>query len=100
VELPALPEKIRKRQAKEIGAEPAIYKTLVIKPMGRKQTTAEQEANDSADPRRMHVARGHFKTYTTEKPLFGKYTGTYWWDAHVRGDIAAGRVRKTYTVKS
>lgn len=23
--------------------------------------------------------RGHFKTYTEEKPLFGKYSGTWWW---------------------
>lgn len=23
--------------------------------------------------------RGHFKTYTEEKPLFGRHTGTWWW---------------------
>jgi hypothetical protein len=33
------------------------------------------------------MKRGHFKTFTEERPLFGKYTGTWWWEpafAHKR----------------
>lgn len=33
----------------------------------------------------LHVCRGHFRTYTEEAPLFGKFTGTYWVDPHMRG---------------
>lgn len=37
-----------------------------------------------------HKVRGHFKTFTKEKPLFGKLTGTYWWGWQVRGNAANG----------
>ncbi len=48
----------------------------------------------------MHLCRGHFKTYTAEKPLLGKTTGTFWWDAHIRGDSKVGLVDKDYEVKA
>ena len=34
---------------------------------------------------RAHMVRGHYKRYTEEKPLFGKYTGRYFWPSHISG---------------
>lgn len=46
----------------------------------------------------LHIVRGHFATYTEEKPLFGHIVGTVWKPSHVRGDIKAGAVVKDYAV--
>ena len=45
---------------------------------------------------RIHLCRGHFKRYTTDKPLFGKLTGLYWWQPHARGDKSLGVIEKNY----
>jgi hypothetical protein len=49
-------------------------------------------------PQRLHFRRGHFKEYTAERPLFGKYTGTFWWEAHVAGSAEIGEVKKDYRI--
>lgn len=45
-----------------------------------------------------HLVRGHFKTYTPDRPLFGQHVGTYWWSWHGRGDEAHGSVDHKYVV--
>lgn len=45
---------------------------------------------------RIHLCRGHFKEYTSEHPLFGKYTGLWWWQPSVRGQNKDGIVLKDY----
>jgi hypothetical protein len=47
----------------------------------------------------LNMCRGHFKTYVSEGPLFGKYTGTYWRDQFMRGDSRSGVVLKDYKIK-
>jgi len=47
----------------------------------------------------LHICRGHFKTFTAEKPLFGNRVGMYWWAMHTRGSEANGVVEKDYVVK-
>ena len=37
----------------------------------------------------IHFVRGHFKEYSSERPLFGKLTGLWWWQPHL-----AGRARR------
>jgi hypothetical protein len=44
----------------------------------------------------LSTIRGHFKTYTAEKPLLGKHVGRWWWDNFVRGDINEGVIQKEY----
>ena len=61
-----------------------------------KRTEYEHPAKGS--PQRIHFRRGHFKEYTTERPLFGKYTGAFWWDAHVAGSTDIGEVKKEYRI--
>jgi len=49
---------------------------------------------------RVHLCRGHFKEYTEEHPLFGRLTGLYWWQPHVRGQNKDGIVMKDYKIKT
>jgi hypothetical protein len=55
-----------------------------------------QDENGKPIPR--HLVRGHFARYSEEKPLFGKYVGTFWVTPHWRGDEEFGEVRKGYTM--
>lgn len=45
-----------------------------------------------------HICRGHFKEYTEEGKLFGRYTGRFWWNAQVRGSEKKGIITKDYTL--
>lgn len=47
----------------------------------------------------LHMCRGHFKTFTKERPLFGKVAGRFWWGYQARGTPEAGVVVKDYRVK-
>jgi hypothetical protein len=47
---------------------------------------------------RIHLCRGHFKHYSDDKPLFGKYSGSYWWQPSVRGRNKSGEIVKDYKV--
>lgn len=46
----------------------------------------------------LHLARGHFKTYTEARPLMGKATGTYWWRPQIRGKDQSRIALKDYNV--
>lgn len=74
------------------------YKVLNIEvPKTRKKTNKTYEPSGAHN--RVHFCRGHFKTYTEDAPLFGKYTGTYWWEPTVRGTSDMGPAFKTYSVE-
>jgi hypothetical protein len=49
---------------------------------------------------RLHLCRGHFKRYTDDNPLFGKYTGLYWWQPQLRGKNKDGMVVKDYDIRT
>lgn len=90
------PENLNKKRAKK-GKQPIFsYHTLVIKPMGKNQKSTPKHLWEN----RIHLQRGHFKTYTKESPLFGRYTGRFWWQPHVRGQNKDGVVMKDYSVDS
>lgn len=90
------PERLNKKRVKN-GKQPLFtYKTLVIKPTSKKQVS--QEAQGLWE-NRVHLCRGHFKTYTEKNPLFGSHTGRYWWQSSVRGNKAKGVVMKDYEVR-
>jgi hypothetical protein len=91
------PEKLNKKRAKKGKCPLFTYKTLVIKPTGKKQSS--QEAQGLWE-NRVHLCRGHFKNYTEDNPLFGKYTGRYWWQPSVRGNKKKGVVMKDYRVET
>lgn len=47
---------------------------------------------------RVHLCRGHFATYTDDRPLFGKYVGKFWIPPHVKGDKKNGILNKDYSI--
>lgn len=78
---------------------PAIrYRVLDIEPM-RKVLRTEGDMETNGLKKALHICRGHFSTYTEEKPLFGKYVGRYWVPSHTRGSLEHGAVVKDYRVK-
>jgi hypothetical protein len=74
------------------------YKTLEITPM-REVLRREGQSESTGLKRALHICRGHFATYSEDRPLFGRVSGTFWKPAHVRGSIKQGAVIKDYAVK-
>lgn len=89
----------RKKHLKEQPG--VVYKTIVIKPMSAVRVSETSSAGDGGDsiPRSAHIVRGNFATYSEDKPLLGKYVGTFWRPAHVRGSQDAGEIVKDYRIE-
>ena len=78
--------------------EPSVkYKTLVIDAMKQTLRTEGGIAKNGLK-KALHICRGHFATYTADKPLFGKITGTVWKPMHTRGTKSRGEVKKDYRI--
>lgn len=89
----------QRRQYQHKTGEPLnVVKTLVLKPMGS-HGSHETGVVRSPGMVRYHLMRGHFKEFGDDAPLFGKYTGRYWWGSAMRGNPNRGRVEKEYQVK-
>jgi len=73
------------------------YHILEINPF-KDVLRREGQSEQTGIKKALHICRGHFCTYTAEKPLFGHFVGTVWKPSHVRGDIKAGAVVKDYSV--
>ena len=86
------------RQKREPGRGHIAYKVLKVKVgKDREYVLGRGSTGESLDLP-LHAVRGHFKTYTAERPLLGRFVGRYWWPAHARGKIENGEVRKSYEV--
>lgn len=86
----------RKKAGKPPGAS---YKTLLIDPM-KETLRTEGNIEKNGLKKALHICRGHFATYTEDKPLFGKVTGTFWKPMHVRGNKKHGEIKKDYDIKA
>ncbi|MGL4612296.1 MAG: hypothetical protein ACRCYY_21905 [Trueperaceae bacterium] len=92
-----VPPKVAKKRIAS-GKHPGVtYKTLVIDPM-KEVLKTEGGIETNGLKKALHICRGHFKTYTADKPLFGKVTGTFWHPMHVRGSKEHGEVKKDYKI--
>lgn len=83
----------KRRHRKRIPVPGTEYK--VIKLPGAPSNRVDGEVKNEGTTR-YHTVRGHFKTYTAEKPLYGKLTGTWWWAPSVRGNRDHGEIISTY----
>ncbi len=72
------------------------FKTLEIEPF--KKTVKDIGHEGKLTSQALHVCRGHFKHFE-DKPLFGKFKGTYWWPQMVRGNKRFGEIKKDYDIK-
>lgn len=89
---------VQTRQMRRHGhKELYSYRILNVKPFGNHKTA--ESYFDSKEHNRVHFCRGHFKQFYPTKPLFGKLTGLYWWEPHLRGQDTSGFVDKDYEVK-
>lgn len=89
--------KLSKAAVKRRGQALVRFKTLTIRPMGGKADAAER-VSIGGGMTALHLVRGHFKTFTVERPLFGSLVGSYWWSPNVRGKEEAGTIVKDYKV--
>ncbi len=93
------PARLSKKWEEEHGRALVRYHVLDIDPM-RKVLRDEGGAETHGLQKALHICRGHFMTYTEEAPLFGKLTGTFWRESHVRGSLNRGITLKDYNVKA
>ncbi len=92
------PEKPSKKHERKFGRPLVRYNILEIEPMKHVLSTEGRSETDGLK-RALHITRGHFRRYSDEKPLFGKYVGNFWVSQHTRGSMQAGIVEKDYSVK-
>ena len=89
-------EKLNKKRERGGKLPLFSYRTLKLK-----LNAVNKKYNDSKETgikNRLHFCRGHIKHYSAENPLFGKYTGMWWWAPSVRGNKDQGVVIKDYEV--
>jgi len=93
---------LNKKRQKSGRPELFQYHTLQLTlPGKRNEYYTETDLKElSKIEKRLHFCRGHFKSYTDENPLFGKYTGRFWWHPQIKGNKAKGFVLKDYSIKS
>jgi hypothetical protein len=92
------PPKLNKAYRRRHGRPLVSYKTLTVTPMKGRKKGADVAAG-AADPKALHLCRGHFKDYRKSGGLFGKHKGLFWWDMHARGALDQGAVVKDYAIK-
>lgn len=91
------PTTINERRAREKKTPYTSYKILKL-PVGKTTRYIAPGSEHQGNHNRWHIARGHFKTYTSEKPLLGKVTGTFWWPQVCKGNKENGQVIKDYAL--
>lgn len=91
------PEALNKKRRKTGKQEIFNYHVLNVVVPGKKR--GYSPAKEPLSHNRLHLCRGHFKEYTTDHPLFGHYTGLYWWQPQVRGQNKYGMVIKDYNIQ-
>lgn len=94
-----LPAKLVRATRRRRGVEPVARWVTIRLP---RPASAGRQAGSAAagehDPLALHVVRGHFKTFTPERPLLGRAVGTFFWPTHVRGSAEAGERHHVYEV--
>jgi hypothetical protein len=92
-------DKINKKRGKNGKPPLAIYKVLTIDPSKVSREFLPRMTGRGMEGLRYHFCRGHIKSYTEDSPLFGKFSGTWFWSPTMRGKKSAGEVHKTYRVE-
>jgi hypothetical protein len=87
------------KRHKRLTGQPLIKTTRIVLPSAAYAAASKAQAVAAVGaPQPLHLVRGHFKTYTDDKPLFGKQTGTWWWGWQARGNADAGQRDHAYEV--
>lgn len=87
------------KRFKDLTGRPMTrYQVITIRSMGVPSTDRKPQQHFDVMP--LHLRRGNFAHYSTDAPLFGKYTGTFWRPATVVGNEKNGMVVKDYKVQA
>jgi hypothetical protein len=89
-------KKLQKARTRKGKLPLVTYKVLNVIPI-QHILKREGKSDEVGLKKAMHICRGHFKDFS-EKGLFGKYHGVFWWESQVRGKLEEGQVRKYYKV--
>lgn len=93
------PQKLQKARQHR-GQLPLVsFHTLRLKLPSRRQQQGSAHNSGHSEPLANHWVRGHFKTFTEEKPLLGRAVGTFWWGPHLAGR-ADRTVIKEYEIEA
>jgi len=92
------PEKVNKKRIKRGKLPLFSYHILKVRTLKDIRDSDRTVGKESQDHNRVHVCRGHFKTFTSQRPLFGKFSGMFWWEPSVRGR-GQGYVDKDYKIE-
>jgi hypothetical protein len=93
----SLPAHRERKFRRKHGKSPLRYHVLDIKPLVRQVRAKPGEGSEQL--RALHICRGHFRTYTEQRKLFGKVSGTFWVEEHARGSADEGIVVKDYRMQ-
>jgi hypothetical protein len=95
VETVSPPRDLQKAREKK-GKNPLVeYRVLTLELPPPPKT--EQGFGAHASPR-LHTCRGHFMTFTEDRPAFGKLSGRFWCPPHWKGQKSSGAILKRYEV--
>lgn len=90
---PARLQKARQRQ----GRLPLLrHHVLTVHRVGKAWRVGE--STGKGEPLALHWVRGHFKSYTSAKPLLGRHVGRFWFSPHLAGK-ADRAVTKEYRLE-
>ena len=77
-------------------APPYRYHILKVRPFGSRKERDLITDNGQLMP--LHWVKGHFKSYTPERPLLGRFSGRFWFQPHLAGRDTERIVAKSYQV--
>lgn len=92
------PSAVSRAWKRRHGVPLVSYRVLDIKPFRVAARSAGHGVAEPSVKKALHICRGHFKTYTPDRPLFGRVAGTFWVEQHMRGAATSGEIKKTYRV--
>lgn len=98
-EVPPMPPKLARKFEQRHGKPPVTFRVLAIDPM-REVLRREGRSESTGLKRALHICRGHFVTYSDERPMFGRLSGRFWVPSHTRGNLINGRIEKAYRVRA
>ena len=91
-----IPKKSKKTKKYNRERPLSMYHILQIEDKNSAKGTGKETEYGWSN--RVHLCRGHIKTYTAEKPLFGHYVGNVWCPPHARGNKKLGIINKDYKI--
>jgi len=75
----------------------ALYAFKLLQLLKGKKGTKKKIAMDLWS-NRVHLCRGHVRTYGADAPLFGRIVGDFWIPPHARGSVKEGVIEKEYVL--